>query len=86
MDRQYRVSYRCPGCRSPLIWSLTNGKAGATAQITCAQNPVASRLDWDPKASSFCFWTGVAIRRRDGEVELFEDDGYTRIRPVWNEC
>ena len=77
----FDVRYYCPLCRAPIIWSLNNLKAGARATIRCANNIVASRIDFNPRTAVFCEWSGVAVRQQGGGVKLFQSDGVTFLRP-----
>ena len=77
----FDVRYYCPKCRAPIVWSLNNLNDGARAPIRCANNVVASRIDFDPRHAIFCEWTGVAIRQQGGGIKLFQADGITLLRP-----
>ena len=76
-----QYAYHCPECSAPVIWSLSNGRPGSTGTTKCANNLTTSRADWRPGKTRFCNWSGLAVRREDGRVDLFLKDGTTRLRP-----
>ena len=83
VDRRFKLVYRCPECGAPVIWSLNNLRAGATSSIRCANNMTVSRIDWNPDAATFCYWSGVARREKNGDVKLFYSDGTTLLNPFY---
>jgi len=80
MDEKKKSTHRCPECGSSVIWNHSNSKAGSTSITKCGNNPASSRIDWNPKTGKFCFWEGVAKRKRNGEIELFHKDGISMLR------
>ena len=84
METSQKLVYRCPECRGAIIWSLNNLRPGAESQIRCANNLVSSKIDWKPRISQCCFWTGLVIRQKNGDVRLFYDDGWRMLTPILN--
>ena len=79
-DRSKKNRYKCPECGSGVIWFHNNLKAGSACEIKCENNPASSRVDWDPKTDTMCFWKGTAIRKRSGEIGLFHKCGKVELR------
>jgi hypothetical protein len=42
-----------------------------------------SRIDWNPRDATFCYWSGIARREKNGDVKLFHDDGITLLSPFY---
>ena len=82
--RDVEERYRCPACGAAIIWAHNNSRRGSVSEIKCANNMTSSRVDWDPKIAYICEWKGVAVRRRNGQVELYYMDAQRRLRPFKN--
>jgi len=72
--------YKCPKCRHPVVWSLSNGREGAKASAHCTKHFTQSRVDFRPETDFFCMWEGVVRRGKNGKIEIFDSDGRTRLR------
>jgi len=83
VERKKHIRYKCPECGGAVIWSHNNLRAGSTSTARCSNNASVSRTDWIPAKSRLCLWTGVTQRRRGGKIDLFHEDGITRIRKVF---
>ncbi len=72
--------YRCPLCGGSLVWSLTNFRVGSSSEIICSNNSSSSRIDWKPRGDIFCRWKGKVVRKLDGSVAFYKEDGVSLLK------
>jgi len=75
IDEAKQWNNKCPKCNSRIRWSLTSGRAGASASAYCSNNIIASRIHISPRRMKICSWNGKAVRQKDGGIRFINDNG-----------